>query len=97
MKKTKHLHKPQLLLATNVSIEMLAQSVQERPQVCLKVTLFFQFFQGNEWRNVMTTNRHFWLQIQLQVVGFHDDIVVGCCQRNTNTFALASLYELVPT
>lgn len=58
-----HLHKPQLLLATNISIEILAQGVQKRPQVCLKVTLFFQSFQGNEWRNVMTTDRHFWLQI----------------------------------
>lgn len=90
-----HLDKSQLLLATNVSVEMLAQGVQEKAQVFLKVTLFLQSFQGNKRRNVMTADSHFRLQIKLQIVGFEEDAVIGCCQRNTNALALASLQEVV--
>lgn len=58
-----HLYESQLLLATNVSIEMLAQGVQKNHQVCLKVAVFFQSFQRNEWRNVMTADLYYWPQI----------------------------------
>lgn len=68
--KREYLHKLQLLPATNVGVEMLAESIQEGPHVRLQVAALGQAVQRNKRRDVVTTDPQRRLQVHLQTVGF---------------------------
>ncbi|TNN78234.1 hypothetical protein EYF80_011474 [Liparis tanakae] len=66
-REVRHLNELQLLLATGEGVEMLAEGVQKSPDLRLHAALLRQVAQRNERGNVVATDPHRRLQVQLQV------------------------------
>lgn len=89
-----YLHKPQLLPAADISIQMLAEIIQKTFHVCLQVVGFRQTVQRNERRDVMTADPQRRLQVQLQIVGLQEGAFVAGCQGHAHSFTVKGLSDV---
>lgn len=92
-----HLNKLELLLSPGKGVEMLAEDIKKTPHICLHAALLGDAVQGDERGDVMTSDPHSRLQINLQVVRLQVSSLMGSRQRHADPFTLTSLNDVIPT
>lgn len=96
-KRESHLNKPQLLPAARAGVEARHERVQEAPEVLLPAGRLAKFAQRDKRRHVVATDFQRRPDVQLDVVRFQIDALVGGRQSHADASPPAGLGDVVAT